>query len=144
MSELCLLPVQGDRAAQAEALERGWAEGHTLALALPQEQALLAAALPAQTEPSWGAAVVLGSGGSSGGRLWCLQPLHHLQVAVSAAALWLRQQGMDPAAVQVFNPLPLHHVSGLMPLLRARAWGAELRWLDPAWMRNPEQLLAQA
>lgn len=144
MSELRLLPVQGDRAAQAEALERGWAEGHTLALALPQEQALLAAALPAQTEPSWGAAVVLGSGGSSGGRHWCLQPLHHLQVAVSAAALWLRQQGMDPAEVQVFNPLPLHHVSGLMPLLRARAWGAELRWLDPAWMRNPEQLLAQA
>ncbi|NDG24191.1 MAG: o-succinylbenzoate--CoA ligase, partial [Synechococcaceae bacterium WBB_10_009] len=67
-----------------------------------------------------------------------------LQAAAAATAAWLRQQGLDPAATELFNPLPLAHVSGLMPLVRAQAWGVPLRGLDPALMRDPPQLLEQA
>ena len=102
------------------------------------------AALPEQLEQHWGTAVVLGSGGSSGGRRWCVQPLSHLQTAAAATARWLEELGLEPACLQLFNPLPLQHVSGLMPLVRARSWGAELRWLDPQLMRDPQRLLQEA
>jgi O-succinylbenzoic acid--CoA ligase len=65
-------------------------------------------------------------------------------MAVQGAAHWLQSLQLDPARLEIFNPLPLHHVSGLMPVLRARAWGAELRWLTRAWMRDPLQLLRHA
>jgi O-succinylbenzoic acid--CoA ligase len=39
--------------------------------------------------------------------------------------------------------LPLHHVSGLLPVVRTRQWGAQLGLLPAAWMRDPD-LLAQA
>jgi len=139
-----LLLTGGDPADLAATLQQAWQQGHTVALTAPEEADLLGAALPVQAPPVWGAAVVLGTGGSSGGRRWCVQPLAHLQVAVAGTAQWLQGLNLEPAQLELFNPLPLHHVSGLMPLLRARAWGAELRWLSPAWMREPEQLLAQA
>jgi len=139
-----LLRTGGDRADLAVTVLQAWDAGQTVAIAAPEEAELLGAALPAQTPPAWGAAVVLGTGGSSGGRRWCVQPLAHLQVAVVGTAQWLQALGFQPSQLELFNPLPLHHVSGLMPLLRARAWGAELRWLPPAWMREPEQLMAEA
>jgi o-succinylbenzoate---CoA ligase len=139
-----LLRTGGDRADLAVTVQQAWDAGQTVAIAAPEEADLLGTALPAQTPPAWGAAVVLGTGGSSGGRRWCVQPLAHLQVAVAGTAQWLQALGLQPAQLELFNPLPLHHVSGLMPLLRARAWGAELRWLPPAWMREPEQLMAEA
>ena len=83
---------------------------------------------------------MLGSGGSSGGRRWCLQPLEHLQASARACGLWLADQGLDPGCCLHLDALPLHHVSGLMPLIRARQWGAELRWLPPAWLRDPARL----
>jgi O-succinylbenzoic acid--CoA ligase len=95
------------------------------------------------SEGSWGAALVLGSGGSSGGRRWCLQPLAHLQASARACGLWLADQGIDPQRCLHLDALPLHHVSGLMPLIRARTWGAELRWLAPDLLRGPA-LLPQA
>jgi len=139
-----LLRTGGDQADLAVTVLQAWDAGQTVAIAAPEEAELLGAALPAQTPPAWGAAVVLGTGGSSGGRRWCVQPLAHLQVAVVGTAQWLQALGFQPSQLELFNPLPLHHVSGLMPLLRARAWGAELRWLPPAWMREPEQLMAEA
>ena len=139
-----LLRTGGDRADLAVTLQQAWDAGQTVAITAPEEADLLGAAMPAQSPPAWGAAVVLGSGGSSGGRRWCVQPLAHLQVAVEGTAHWLQALNLEPAQLELFNPLPLHHVSGLMPLLRARAWGAELRWLPPAWMREPEQLMAEA
>jgi len=135
-----VLVADGEPAALASQLEQAWAAGEIVAVVAPQEQALLQAALPAE----WGPAVVLGSGGSSGGRRWCLQPLRHLQRAAEATGLWLQAIGLDPARIELFNPLPLHHVSGLMPLVRARSWGVPLRWLPPALMREPAQLLAEA
>lgn len=139
-----LLVATGDRAALAQRLLALWRQGATAAIAVPEEQGALQAALPAVVDPAWGPAVVLGSGGSLGARHWCLQPLAHLQAAAAATATWLRQQGLDPATTELFNPLPLQHVSGLMPLVRAQAWGVPLRWLAPQSMREPAQLLRQA
>ena len=68
MSRPLLLLVDADRAASADELERCWRNGSSVALADVQERAALAAALPEQLEDLWGAAGVLGSGGSSGGR----------------------------------------------------------------------------
>jgi O-succinylbenzoic acid--CoA ligase len=144
MSAPLLLQASGDRAGLAATLQQAWQRGRTVAIAAPEEAALLQGALPERSDPNWGPAVVLGTGGSSGGRRWCLQPLAHLQVAVAGTAQWLEGLGMAPGQLELFNPLPLQHVSGLMPLLRASAWGAELRWLAPEHMREPEQLLASA
>ena len=131
-----VLLAAGDRPALAAQLLELWRQGGTAAIAVPQEQQDLRRVLPAAADPAWGPAVVLGSGGSLGARHWCLQPLAHLQAAAAATATWLRQQGLEPAATELFNPLPLQHVSGLMPLVRAEAWGVPLRWLAPELMRN--------
>ena len=118
-----------------------WAEGRPVALAAPFDRHGLEGALGDGTAwSSWGAAVVLGSGGSSGRRRWCLQPLAHLEASAAATGAFLVAQGLDPAACLHLNPLPLHHVSGLLPLVRTHQWGAELGLLPPEWMRDPGQL----
>ena len=129
-------------------LQRAWDRGRLVALAGPaaSDQRALAAAIgprglgPLQAQ--WGPGVVLGSGGSSGGRRWCLQPLAHLQASAAATGRWLEAQGIDPERCLHLNPLPLHHVSGLLPWLRARQGRAGHRRLDPAWMRDPARLAA--
>ena len=138
-----------DTAALLPRLEEGWAAGRVVGLAHAAERQALAAALGMERQgPSpWrslpeGPAVVIGSGGSQGARRWCLQPLEHLQASARATALWLEGLGLDPARCLHLNPLPLHHVSGLMPLVRARAWGASMRRLEPAWLRDPSLLAA--
>jgi O-succinylbenzoic acid--CoA ligase len=50
--------------------------------------------------------------------------------------------GLDPAATLLLNPLPLAHVSGLMPWWRARCWGAGHQQLAPGLMKTPTELLA--
>ena len=146
-----LLRSDGEPALLADALGNLRQGGGLLALAAAQEQALLAQALPpvwppaaAGTPAGLDAAVVLGTGGSSGARRWCVQPLHHLQVSVEACAAWLRGIGLEPARCQLFNPLPQHHISGLMPLLRSAAWGAEHRALAPEQLRQPARLAEEA
>lgn len=94
---------------------------------------------------SWrerGPALVLGSGGSGGARRWCLQPLSHLEASAQACGVWLLEQGIDPGRCLHLAALPLHHIGGLMPLIRARQWRAELRWLPPSLLRSPHQLPA--
>lgn len=133
-----------------EQLQRAWASGRIVPLAgaAPEAQQALAAAIGAAglqpLEAHWGPGVVLGSGGSSGGRRWCLQPLAHLQASAAATGRWLAALGIDPAACLHLNPLPLHHVSGLLPWVRAQQWGASHHRLDPAWMRDPLLLAAAA
>ncbi len=138
-------------------LARAWRRGRIVPLTAPalQEQKALAAAIgPGGLEPlerRWGPGVVLGSGGSHGGdpgrdgagRRWCLLPLAQLQASAAATGRWLEALGLDPAACLHLNPLPLHHVSGVLPWLRARQWGARHRRLEPAWLRRPA-LLSQA
>ena len=146
-----LLRTDADPALLAETVLNLRSSGGLLALAAPQEEELLAQALPpfwpsaaADDRPTLEPAVVLGTGGSSGARRWCVQPLDHLQVSVDGCAAWLRGIGVEPAQSQLFNPLPLHHISGLMPLLRSASWGAEHRPLAPALLREPARLRAEA
>ena len=128
-------------------LERARAMGRIVPLATPLEQGELALALgpePAAALQSlqqrFGAGVLVGSGGSSGARRWCLQPLAHLQASALATGTWLQQQGLEPAACLHLNPLPLHHVSGLLPWVRAGLWGCRLQPLAPELMRDPQAL----
>ncbi|MCT0199810.1 AMP-binding protein [Synechococcus sp. CS-1325] len=126
-------------------LERLWSEGAVVALARPEERPALAGVLPRCGDPwqPWGPGVLIGSGGSSGERRWCLQPLDHLRQSAAASATWLRAIGIDPAGTILFNPLPLHHVSGLLPLVRSRQWGVPQQELSPALMRHPRELAAR-
>ncbi len=124
-------------------LERAWRHGRIVALAAPAERerrALAEATGPAglaALERAWGPGVVVASGGSAGRRRWCLQPLAHLEASARATGGWLEGLGIDPGNCLHLNPLPLHHVSGLLPLVRCRLWGARHRRLDPAWLRDP-------
>ena len=130
-------------------LEEAWRHGRIVPLAAPAERerrALADATGPAglaALERAWGPGVVVASGGSAGRRRWCLQPLAHLEASALATGGWLEGLGLDPAACLHLNPLPLHHVSGLLPLVRCRVWGARHRRLEPAWLRDPA-LLAEA
>jgi O-succinylbenzoic acid--CoA ligase len=142
---LILESAAADPAAVAADLEAAWRERRLVALAGPAQRQDLARALgtgPRQREvpAGFGAGVVVGSGGSAGGRHWCLQPLAHLEASADATADWLRARGLDPAACLHLDPLPLHHVSGLLPLVRARRWGGDLRWLAPPLLRQPDRL----
>ena len=129
-------------------LEQAWEAGRILALPGParrDQESLVAAIGPqglAALERRWGAGVVVGSGGSSGGRRWCLQPLAHLEGSAAATGRWLATCGLEPAACLQLNPLPLHHVSGLLPLVRARLWGGQHRQLDPLQLQQPDRLAA--
>ncbi|MFM9109129.1 MAG: AMP-binding protein [Prochlorococcaceae cyanobacterium] len=127
-----------DPAAAAALLERALAAGEVVALPAPGEEAALAAALATDAPP--GPAVVLASGGSAGGRRWVHLPLAGLEAAADGLGRWLEGQGIDPAGCLCLDPLPLHHVSGLMPWLRARRWGARMRWLAPPLLRDPGAL----
>ena len=97
-------------------------------------------ALPQQLFPP-GPGVVVRSGGSSGGCRWCLQPRHHLDDSAAATASWMHDIGMDPRRCLVLNPLPIHHVSGLMPWWRARSWGVPHHCLSSELMKQPGELL---
>lgn len=137
--------ARADPEAGASQLEQAWAQQRLVALAGPGQQGELAQALGGPPGAlaalaRFGAAVVVGSGGSAGGRHWCLQPLAHLQASAEATAGWLVSLGLEPAACLHLDPLPLHHVSGLLPLVRARHWGGEWRGLAPALLRRPDEL----
>ena len=84
-----------------------------------------------------GPGVVISSSGSCGGPHQCLHPSSNLDQSAIATGQWLQDQGLDPQKSVILNPLPLHHVSGLMPWWRSRVWGAEHVWLIPSLMRNP-------
>jgi O-succinylbenzoic acid--CoA ligase len=136
---------EGEAAAVAAALEEAWRMGALVGLAGAGEEGRLAAAFGADPATlarrlALGPGVVVGSGGSSGARRWCVQPLAHLQAAAAATGAWLEAQGLDPSGCHHLNALPLHHVSGLLPLVRCRQWGASLGWLPAALLRQPESL----
>ncbi|EAU75060.1 AMP-binding protein [Synechococcus sp. RS9916] len=120
---------------EVELLEQGLAAGQWVSLS-PK-----AAAAPIDQLPS-GPGVLVRSGGSSGGSRCCAQPLLHLDRSAAATAHWLTEIGLDPAASLLLNPLPLEHVSGLMPWWRARCWGADYQQLPPGLMKAPTELLA--
>ena len=91
--------------------------------------------VPEDILPS-GPGLLLSGGGSSGRRRLCLHPVAHFDQSARATAVWLAGIGIAAAEVQMFNPLPVHHVSGLMPWWRSRCWGASHVWLLPPLMRD--------
>ncbi|MDA0258546.1 MAG: O-succinylbenzoic acid--CoA ligase, partial [Cyanobacteria bacterium] len=97
--------------------------------------------VPATLLPD-GPGFVISSGGSSGGRRRCLQPLINLDRSAAATGTWLGSIGIDPSTCLVLNPLPMHHVSGLMPWWRSRCWGSTHVPLAPNLLKQPSQLLA--
>ncbi|MFN6339335.1 MAG: AMP-binding protein [Cyanobacteriota bacterium] len=141
---LTVLAAEAGAPPPVEVLERLHHGEGLLALAAPPDLPALNQALQGWAPGGGprGPAVVLGSGGSGGRRRWCAQPLAHLEASALATGTWLREVGLDPSAALVVNPLPWHHVSGLMPWLRARAWGARHVWLAPAQLRTPRALAA--
>ena len=118
-----------------EQLERGLAAGQWVTLS-PEADAAPIDQLPP------GPGVLVRSGGSSGGSRCCAQPLDHLDRSAAATAHWLMGMALDPAATLLLNPLPMAHVSGLMPWWRARCWGASHQQLQPGLMKTPTELLA--
>ena len=87
-----------------------------------------------------GPGIILSTGGSTGGRGLCFQPYCHLDRSAAATATWLRATGLTPADCLILNPLPLHHVSGLMPWWRSRCWGASHHWLPAKLLKQPSEL----
>ena len=120
---------------EIERLEQGLAAGQWVALSAEAEAA------PIDQLPP-GPGVVVRSGGSSGGSRCCAQPSLHLDRSAAATAHWLTGIGLDPASTLLLNPLPLAHVSGLMPWWRARCWGSVHQQLAPGLMKTPTDLLA--
>lgn len=139
---LTVLKAEAGTRALEKALGRLARQEGVLGLAPERESSALEQAL-GEGRGDWlehGPAVVVGSGGSQGGRRWCLQPLAQLEASAAATGAWLRELGIEAGGSVVVNPLPWHHVSGLMPWLRARRWGAEHHWLPAARLRDPEAL----
>ena len=91
-----------------------------------------------------GPGLVIGSGGSSGGRKWCLQSWRNLNQSAHSCGLWLEGIGIDPSRVQVVNPLPSDHMGGLMPQVRAQRWEAPLLAITPAELKDLEALLQRS
>ena len=117
---------------ELERLEQGLAAGQWVPLS-PDADAAPIAQLPP------GPGVLVRSGGSGGGSRCCAQPSLHLDRSAASAAQWLMGIGLDPASTLLLNPLPLAHVSGLMPWWRARCWGAGHQQLEPRLMKTPAE-----
>lgn len=132
-------PLNSSRAEGFEALAVASASANWLQLQPPQRTLPLVseAALPA------GSGFVIPSGGSTGGQGLCVQPIANLNASAEATARWLLRIGITPNSSVLLNPLPLHHISGLMPWWRSRVWGAQHLPLEPSWIKQPSLLLAR-
>jgi len=116
--------------------------GWTL-LASPHEREAGEQAMAACRNWPEGSGVVIGSGGSSGGRRWCLQSWANLEQSARSCGQWLEDLGIDPSGVRLVNPLPGHHMGGLMPQIRSQQWQAPLVALTPELLKAPGALLEQ-
>ena len=90
-----------------------------------------------------GSGFVIASGGSTGGQGFCVQTRANLDASAEATARWLLGIGIDPQNSVLLNPLPLHHISGLMPWWRSRVWGAQHLPLEPDWIKEPALMSAR-
>ena len=164
VQERHLLICGPEPAADWQCLQNLLASESVVGLCRPEEEAMLQAAL----RPGWrhqglraerlchgdthpilpgesGAAVVVGSGGSQGQRRWCFQPLNHLQRAARALVGWPAEvpgsggRTFPLSLAGLANPLPLHHISGLMPPLRSQVLGIPHRFLPRCQWRDRKQ-----
>ncbi len=87
-----------------------------------------------------GPGVIISSGGSANGPHQCLLPSMHLDQSALATEIWLKDQGISSRNCIIFNPLPINHISGLMPWWRSKRWGSQHIWISPQTMKDPSQL----
>ena len=87
-----------------------------------------------------GPGFIISSGGSSGNRYQCLQPFSNLNKSALNSGTWLKSQGIEPNQTVILNPLPMHHISGLMPWWRSRLWGAHYMKVEPSVIKEPTNL----
>ena len=87
-----------------------------------------------------GPGIILESGGSSGQINLCLHSFENLNMSAIATAEWLDRNSIDPKLSIIFNPLPMNHISGLMPWWRSMLWGAKYIGVTPSEMKNPNGL----
>ncbi len=99
-----------------------------------QNNLLLESDLP--KEPGF----IIRSGGSNSRPHQCLQSLRNLTQSAKATGEWLRRNGIEPHNCHIFNPLPIHHISGLMPWWRSKCWKTNHTVIQPYLMRHPEDL----
>ncbi len=95
-----------------------------------------------KSEVPLGSGIIIRSGGSTGGPHQCLIPYSHLNQSAYASAYWLREHGINIKDCQIFNALPLNHISGLMAWWRSECWGSRYIPIKPSLMKEP-QLLEQ-
>ena len=91
-----------------------------------------------------GPGLVIGSGGSTGGRKWCLQSWQNLEQSAASTGRWLTAIGIDPSRVRLVNPLSPDHIGGLMPQVRSQHWEAPLLAISPSELKCPEALLQRS
>ena len=111
-------------------------QGNWVHLQHPTDKAIV---IPKHLIPK-GSGIIVSSSGSTGERHHCFHPFINLNQSAFATGEWLKEQEINPAKCHIFNPLPLHHVSGLMPWWRSRYWGVKHQWISPEIMRNPSEL----
>ena len=88
-----------------------------------------------------GPALILNSSGSSGKPRKCIHNLENLNSSAKASGVWLEQQGLNLHNCLIFNTLPLHHISGLMPLFRSKIWSCEHIIISPKLIKKTTELL---
>ncbi len=87
--------------------------------------------------------LIIGSGGSSGKEPHrCLHTCENLNQSAIATREWLKAHELQPNSSLIMNPLPMHHISGLMSWWRSRAWGASHVWIVPSLMHDLPRLIA--
>ncbi len=120
----------------AQKLSKELDEGNTVELLHPKEKNIT---FPKDLVLE-GPGIIISSSGSAGSSHHCLHRCSHLDQSAHATAHWLRTQNIQPERCHIFNPLPFHHVSGLMPWWRSRQWGTSHEWVTPSLMKDPSEL----
>ena len=72
-----------------------------------------------------GPAIILNSSGSSGKPRQCFHHLENFKLSAATSGKWLIEQGFQLQNCLILNTLPLHHISGLMPIFRSQTWGCD-------------------
>ncbi len=88
-----------------------------------------------------GPAIILNSSGSSGKPRKCFHHINNLNLSAVTSGQWLIEQGFELQNCLILNTLPLHHISGLMPIFRSQTWGCDCINISPNLIKQTRELL---
>ena len=83
-----------------------------------------------------GPGVIIRGGGSGYAYTQCLHSCSNLNKSAIATGQWLELQGYNLRQCHIFNPLPINHVSGLLPWWRSKLWGTQYTSLNSQLMNK--------